>query len=408
MATKLLINLLRADEYSFRQYIDGLEHVCLRPGVDIRLSAEIVTSVREKTRALGFDPKDTTTRELYHLLKARLESDDAALRMQLRLDGADPEKTAKILATNAHKLSKNERSLSLTNAGVKKLLKAVPPRKTMRLLRYRSLESVVKRTNPKLLYTLACLVEGKSWNSQVHAKMLRLATKDVQWQQVSCAPIPLDWYRKLSAHLDDKGAFISNNEVGSVFVAPVVDASIQGSTVLSLGLLLNAAQTVAINSVPYRKSAFDQGYMSILPELAHNVMPDLVSIHGLRPSWKIVHELMNKGVVGEQSPELEFIVGESSWQSVEMKLATLLPSMDFWVNSHYLGVDTQHKPISFHVMDLALDVATQSSFAEQSTTHFEASLWNELQLRYLQNDVLNHSLSRQLSATHDQYELSFD
>jgi len=188
----------------------------------------------------------------------------------------------------------------------------------------------------------------------------------------------------------------------------VVDASIQGSTVLSLGLLLNAAQTVAINSVPYRKSAFDQGYMSILPELAHNVMPDLVSIHGLRPSWKIVHELMNKGVVGEQSPELEFIVGESSWQSVEMKLATLLPSMDFWVNSHYLGVDTQHKPISFHVMDLALDVATQSSFAEQSTTHFEASLWNELQLRYLQNDVLNHSLSRQLSATHDQYELSFD
>ncbi len=397
MSKNLLVQLLGVQEKGFKQYIEKLERACLRPGIDIRLSAEIITKTREKARALGLSKKDTTPKELYYALKGRLVENDKSLRTVLKLEKATPEKIAKTLASTTQKLSKNELCLSLTTAGTKRILKAVPPRKTMRALSYRSLDSVMKRTDPRLLYAVANLVEDKSWRSQAHAKMRRLDAKDIVWHPVESLAVPKTWHKKLQDIFKDEGMYIVNAETGVVCTLPIVNDEKPGLTTLSLGLLLQAAQRLSIESLPYRQNAFNQGYSVILPELAHGVRPPLVSIHGLMPTWKVVHELIGKGHISAQSPETEFLVGDIGWQSTEMKLASLVPEMDFWVDSHYLAVGKSNKPVSLHLIDVASSVVQDAKYGDHNTHHFEDSLWNELQVRYLQEDVLSHSLVDQLT-----------
>ncbi len=395
--SKLLVDLLGVQKRNFRQYIDKLEHACMRPGIDIRLSAEIITKTREKARDLGLNQHDTTSKELFYALRNKITDDDKKLRKALKLEKATPEKNAKIIANATQRLSKKELTLCMTGVGTKHVLKAVPPRKTMRMLGYRSLDSVVKRIDARLLYSVACLVEDRSWRSQTHAKIRRLDTKDIAWQSVTSLVIPTKWYKKLGEVLSGKGLFIVNAETGVVCPLPIIEGKKPGSIVLSLGILLQAAQRLSVESLPYRHHAFARGYGIILSELAHGVESPLVSIHGLVPTWRAVHELVGKGYISAGSTETEFVIGEMGWQSTEMKLASLVPEMDFWVDSHYLAVRGEVKPTSLHLIDVASATVQDVNYGHQSVEHFEGSLWNELQIRYLQEDVLAHSLVHQLT-----------
>jgi hypothetical protein len=149
--SRLLVQLLGEDERAFRSLIDRLEKACLNPSIDIRLSAEIVSKTHEKIRLLGLDAKDTTPKELFYALKAKLSIDDDKLKSSLKVDGKSADQFVKILAKTCTKLSKQERTLAMTTAGTKRVLVAVPPRKTLRLLKLRSIESVLKREDPKLV-----------------------------------------------------------------------------------------------------------------------------------------------------------------------------------------------------------------------------------------------------------------
>jgi len=395
--TKVLVKLLGVDKGKFKEYVDRLEYVCLRPGVDIRLGAEVVTKSRDKIKSLGLDVADTTPKELFFALKHRLIADEKALNKQLGIKKGMSDKNTQRVADTVSRLSGREKSISLTPAGIKRILKAVPPKKTMKALRYKSLESVLKREDPKVLYGLACLIENESWHSQVHAKIRRLNSKDIQWQQVSTQAVPRKWYEKLEPLLTHKGALFVNEEAGVVCLLPVVDASHSGSSVLMLGLAMQAVTSVSTASLPYRKMALAQGYSSVIPQLANGDHPVLRSIHGLTPSWQIVHELVSKDRISIAGSESELEVFEMFWEDTETRLASIVDSMDFWVGTHYLGVASEKSPVSLHVLDVAIYILTGAEYGTQQSAHMELALWNELQSRYLAEDVLSKSLVNQLS-----------
>lgn len=396
--SKLLVQLLGVQERSFRQFVDRLEGVCLHPGIDIRLSAELITKTREKARRLGLDPADTTPKELYFALINQLKTDDAALRKALKLDGKKSDQVAKNLARQAAKLSKQERVLCMSQSGAKRLLTAVPPRKTLRALGLRSLESVLKREDARLLYALAVQLEDASWHSQAHAKMKRLPVKDIGWQPVNILAMPDAWYAKVADRVRLHGLQLVCPDVGLIVVLPVVENLRAGAATLTLGLILQAAQRLSTISMPYRRQGLLQGFHVIMPEIAHGRLPALQAMHGLMPTWHAVHELIARGLLTEDTLEVELLVSDLSWQTTEMKLASIVPSMDFWVDTSYLAAKAEPKPVSLHILDIARAALLQLPFGEQPTAHMEGSLWNELQLRYLQQDALSRSLQKQLLA----------
>jgi hypothetical protein len=394
--SKLLAQLLRVNERDFNKFITRLERACLNPSVDIRLSAEIITKTREKARVLGLDSQDTTPKELYHGLLNKLKTDDLKLKVLLKLDKKNSADSAKVLAKIATKLSKKEKTLCMTSIGAKRVLIAVPPRKTLKALKLRSIESILKREDPRLVYAIAVILEDDSWRSQAHAWMKRLPSKDIQWKSVDVLPMSRIWYEKVSAKILSHGFQLNCPEVGVVIVLPVIESFTAGVTVLALSFILQSAQRLAVNSMPYRRQGFMQGYHNALPEIAHGRQGTLTSIHGLVPSWRAVHEMISRGFLEESLPEVDLIITDLNWQSIEMKLTILNPEMDFWIDTHYLGLKSDTNPVSLHLLDVAIALASKIEFEKQGISHMEGSLWNELQIRYLQQDVLSKSLLRQL------------
>ena len=396
---QILTELLGVDERKFRDYIDRLEHVCMRPGVDIRLGAEIITRARQKIRDLQLDVEDTTSKELFFALRHRLVRDETQLRKKLGLsnEAKELEPNLQKLANAAQKLSSKEHALSLTSVGARRILEAVPPKRTLKLLKYRSLQSVLKRHDARVLYVLAAVVENESWHAQVHAKVRRLNAKDMQWQKVTCIVMPIAWYEKAYKYLAPKGAVMTQDELAVVCVLPIADVRKDGVSVLLLSMMLQAATTISTKSLPYKQQALFQGFDSIIPKIANGEFPELASIHGLKPSWHMVYQLLGQRYLSLQNEEAELEVFDLFWESTEMKLASLVSEMDFWTDTHFLGVVGKASVVSMHVLDVAVALVSGAAFGTQTSEHLSSSLWNELQIRYLKEGVLLRALSNQLS-----------
>ncbi len=400
--SKLLVDLLGADEREFRRLISRLELASLQPAVDIRLTAEIVAKTREKMQQLGLDTNDTTPKELFYALKNRLIEDDNAFRQKLEITTrTTSEQLTAILATVATKLSSKEYALSLSSAGTKRVLMAVPPRKTLKALKLRSLESVLKREDPRLLYALATQLEDESWHSQVQAKIRRLPTKDIGWHQVAALSMNEAWFERCKTKLIEHGLQLVCADVGIVLLLPVSLMKKPGMVTLAAGFTLQALQRMSINSTPYRRQGFVQGYHHAMPEIVSGFEPLLLSIHGITPSWRVVHELLAKGHLDEHLPDMEFVLSDMDWTTTETKLASVASNFAFWVDAHYLGMVSKEGVISFHLLDVAAASIRDLQFGDHTSAHFRSSLWNELCARYLQQKALSKSLIKQLLTAND-------
>jgi hypothetical protein len=395
--SRLLAELLGADKRSYDKIVYRLEHITLRPGVDTRLTAEIITQTREKSRRIGLDPADSTARELYYALLSKADRDGECLRKKLHIDDqTKPAEAARIIAAESQKLINKDIVICLQPATVKKILKAVPPKKTMRALKFRSIESVLKREDPLALYALAKRFEGDSWHSQIQARLKRLQARDVHEHAAQVLSLPEEWLIKLSNYSYDT-VLQSVPETGTILLLPSIPLKTRGSVLLTVSLVLQAAQRLSIESLRFRTRSLSVGVESLLPEIAAGLLTELDPIHGLTPSWSSVYQLL-----AEQSkyrlPDFEFILSDLSWESTETRLASLSPELDFWVNSHYLGFSNSDElPISMHVVDVAASLVLDRSYGEHVVSHMRTSLWNEFQLRYMKHQALEDAVVSQLT-----------
>lgn len=394
--SKLLVNLLKVNERDFRAMIERLERACLQPSIDVSLGAEIVVKSRRIAAMLALDATDTTDEELYYGLRAKLIAHDIALNKMLKLTEATPHMRARKLTALATKLSKEERALCVSLAGCKRILTAVPPRRTLKLLKLRSLESVMKREDPRVLYTIALHIEDASWQTQVRAKMKRLQAKDFGWHTPEAVVIPARWFDKLGSQLVKHGLYLKSVEMGTLVVLPVMNNTRDGLGVFALGTLLQTLHQFTIDSTPYLQEGVLQGHEQILTRIIKNDTPMLQSVHGMVPSWAAVYELVVKNGISTQLPEVDLTIGELHWQSIETKIASYLPGFEFWVGSHFVGRVTQGVVVSAHFLDVAKNTILSTTYIEATSSHLEGSLWNELQLRYMQHDTISKAIVSQL------------
>ena len=73
---KFLRDLLDAEEPIFSLALDQLERASGRPGADARLIGEMTEKSHARMRDLGLDPSNTTGKEFYQALLARIAEDN--------------------------------------------------------------------------------------------------------------------------------------------------------------------------------------------------------------------------------------------------------------------------------------------------------------------------------------------
>jgi hypothetical protein len=175
-----------------------------------------------------------------------------------------------------------------------------------------------------------------------------------------------------------------------------VPVTVAGSVLLTTCLVLQAGQRLAVESLPYRNKALTIGYEKLLPDIAAGLLEEMKPVHGLKPSWHAVYQLLaERGK--EKNSEYEFMLGDLEWQTTETRLASLASELDFWVYSHYLGYVTEGRPVSFHIVDVTASLVLSKKYGSHIVSHMQHSLWNELQLRYLRQENIEKNIIMQLT-----------
>jgi hypothetical protein len=178
--SKPISQILNHPERAVAKAIAKLEDKNGYPSHDVRLTAENIQKVRSKLAELNLDPDDTTGEELYQALMVKFQEDsrrfDEHFGMHAR--GFD-EKSSKAFELVSKNADLPERWV-MKASWAKSLLRQHPPKRVMKQLHYRSIDSMLKRENLAEIYLGIEFIESPAaWWSETDCLMANLAGEPV-------------------------------------------------------------------------------------------------------------------------------------------------------------------------------------------------------------------------------------
>src|SRR5579884_232090 len=248
--TRFLSESLGAKEPFFRLGLQRLETANGVPNHDIRLSNHIRQATKARLAALGLDPADTTPEELYHALQQRVKADDARLAKNLRrLAATYVSAEGEAVAGMVHALKQlpdSQRCYALKTSRVKTILRQLPPKKTMKQLGYRSLDSFLKHEPPFTIMAAARLFEGAAWQQRLLESYGKLKPSDFEERRISLVyPGSLRWRKLAPAVVNERQHnFVGVKELGAIVFLPLPDQAPAGSITASLSLALHELNAI--------------------------------------------------------------------------------------------------------------------------------------------------------------------
>ena len=399
--SRMLSELLGAPEPMFHQNLHRLEQASGLPSNDIRLSSEMMRGVQSKLRELGLDPHDTTGPELFAALESRLQADDERLVHALKALS----KQSDIIESVAHALRTVPLSRScfaLKAVVAKKLLKKIPPKKTMKQLGYRSLESMLKHEPVPLLYSAAWLTESVSWRRSLIDLYKSLQATDFEVRDIAIlSPSSARW-QKLAAIVvaEKRHNVISFKELGAIVLLPFSTEIPRAAATTTLLIALYAWNDIRTTSTFLKLCQVKPEFGKIVQSVALNE-PQLSAEMFDRPvPWQIIQRYYARFKTAFRSEIFEphILAEDLNWHSIEKVLGHIEPSLEFWRGTTHLSLLHDHQPVSFNILDVCLTYCNHLPFEQRVVQYFRSSLWNELLLRYLKPEKVEETVTSQLQS----------
>jgi hypothetical protein len=399
--TRYLSAALGATQPLFSQSIMELERASGRPSADIRLSSEIMQQARIKIARLGLDPADTTGPELYGALQSRLREDEA--RVRAALDLAQEAPASEILSRiekflTIHKATGNCFVLKATIA--RKLLKKRPPKNTMKLLGYRSLDSMLKHEAIASIYAATIIAESPSWQRQFRNQYAGLRSSDFEQRKIAIV------YPKTKRWVDISDRFVQAakhniicfKELGAVVILPF-NGRLEGLAITSLLLPLHYMNDIRTYSSFTKLQQVKPDFGRIIQESASTEPMTSATLAGQPVPWKVIQRYYGR-MKGDYQPEVfepHVQAEDLQWHDGEKILAELEPALAFWLNTQYVCTLHDGQPVSCSVLDVALSYCNRLPFADRIVHFVREHLWHELMSRYLHQENLEAAVHQQLS-----------
>ncbi|MBI4034692.1 hypothetical protein HY380_02210 [Candidatus Saccharibacteria bacterium] len=182
---------LGESETLIKPLLTKLETLTGRPSEDLRLLSEMKQLARHKMTQLGLDPNDTTAEELHHSLKLKYANDCQSFDQAINLEaGADFSLRFKKLTAVIRQAIGQAEVWALKPAAGRQLLKSLPPKKLMKLLGYRSLESMLKRQPLAAILISAPFCEPISWQADFKRQLTKLSSSSYGLQPAKIIELP--------------------------------------------------------------------------------------------------------------------------------------------------------------------------------------------------------------------------
>lgn len=396
--SRILSELLEAKEPFFSQSVRELEATGGHPNLDIRFATEIELRAGQKMRELGLDPLNTNGWELYQALQDLTGLHDTFLARKLGV--ADPmdvnallPKLVQIIKT----LPISRSAWALKHTTLRRLLKTYEPKKTMKELGYRSIDSMLKREHPSHILAAARIIESSGWQKRFTKTYIDLQPTDFEIRSVEIAlPSGKHWqqigerYARVSHH-----NIVQLRELGALVVLPLPNVRLRGAAITLLSILLHHLNEIRLYSTFFKMQQVKPHFGSIIADVLLHDTPNYAELAGQQLHWRVMHRYLGRSTgqslasIFEPHVQLE----DLEWRQAEHVLYRIEPALKFWEGMDCVGVTRDGKPISFNLLDNALNYCNGLDYGLGRAKHMQTNLWDELYIRYLEQETVGQQLT---------------
>lgn len=400
--SRVLSQLLAAKEPLFSRAIEELETKSGNPSVDVRLVAHIGAVVRAKIKELGLDPEDTTGKELYHALQALVRIHDQYLATAI---GTSPDAN---LTDQFHHIKQTIDNLPLPNKAwvikhsvAKKLLKAHPPKKVMKQLGYKSIDSMLKRENVAEMIAASRFLETKTWMNKFVKSYAKLGPSDFEIRHIELLVADEDRYKgsALDYIYQQKHNITHLKEHGIVLILPLPVKHMRGATITIMPLVLHYINEIRSYSSFFKMQQVRPDFGTVLVDTILNDPHKAAKIGNQHVHWRIIQRHF-----GNQDPtahpelfEPHVQPEDLHWRRAESVLYWLEPALKFWEDLDYVAALYPDSIVSLGLMDNAVSYCNGLEYGQQSVGYTRSSLWNKIYADYIGQDNFESQIIGQLN-----------
>ena len=403
--SKLLSQLVGVPDQLFAVMISQLESASGKPSVDIKLATEIRSKVISRIRELGLDPNDTTPEELHSALQSLVSLHDRFLVQ--RLGGTNNGDLAFLLPRikkliDSINIPKN--SWVIKSSSAKKLIKSVPPKRVMKQLGYRSVDSMLKREPINEIMVGVRITESKAWQDKFVSQFKHLQPSDFENREIEV--LLLDgkkWGAQAFTYAKNHKQNISHSkEMGVVAILPLPIINFPGITIILLPTILFHINEIRTYSTYFKHHQMRSDFGHILVDAIRDDSARKIMMAGQHFHWRVIHHHYgSKDVDHPDFFEPHILPEDLFWRKSEEILFRIEPALYFWQGLDYVGQLVDQKPISFNLMDVATGFVNNTKYEDRYFTHMRDSIWNELLLRYLKYPSLDSQVRLQIEKRMD-------
>lgn len=395
---KTLRDLLDAEEPIFSLSLRQLEKASGHHGADARLIGEIATKTNAAIRALGMDPADTTGKEFYQALLARVRADNERVTKLIGgTDSSSVREMVPLMIEAADKVAFNRKVFVLKREKAKELLRKMPPYQLLSTLGHATVEEMFDAEDFDEIYTALRFSEGAEWLNQYAELFKTVTADDYEERDIRILAMDHDKYVDLAESFTKKKLHnvTHTKELGVIVVVPLRDEHSKGLTLKTLPLLLHYLNEVKLYSNFFKLQSKKPRFGDIVMETLIADPGNASQMVGQNVHWRVIQRYFGKlkDEAHKEAFEPHVHPEDLHWRRAEDLLYEIDPEMEFWKDNDYVGMMYDGAPVTLNFVDVALSYANSISYEDRYVYHFRESLWNEIFIRYmgypnLQNQIL--------------------
>ncbi|HET7630172.1 MAG TPA: TIGR00730 family Rossman fold protein [Candidatus Saccharimonadales bacterium] len=400
--SKILRDLLDAEEPIFSLSLRQLEQSSNHPGEDAKLIGEIAAKLRAKTEALGLDPAHTSGPELYQALKARVHDDN--VRVTKLVGGHDPSDVKAMipkLVKAVEGMKIDRRVWVMKRSVAKKFLKQMPPKQLMAHLGHKTVDSLLKHEDIDEIYPALRFSEGGEWLERYNGLLKSLKPSDFETRDIKIVVMNHDKYVDLAEKFVRKKFhnITHTKEMGIIVVVPMHADKMTGITLKSLPLMFHYINEIRLYSSFFKLKQVEKKFGQVVVDTLNADPGNASQMAGQNVHWRVIQRYFGK-IKDEAHPEAfepHVHPEDLHWRKAEEWLAELDPEMKFWLDLDYVGaMMNDGNPLTLNLMDVSLSYSNELDYDQRYFYHFRESLWNEIFMRYMGQANLEDQILKQL------------
>jgi len=398
---KFLRDLLDAEEPVFSMALKQLERASGHPGADAKLIGNILEKAHDRMRKLGLDPSNTTGREFYQALLARIASDNERVtRLVGATDSSDVKQLVPLLIDAANKVDFNRRVFVMKREKAKEFLRQMPPKNLMAKLGYETIDALFQGEDFDELYTALRFSEGSDWLNDYNECLKTVTADDYEERDIRILAMDHNKYVDLAEHFTQKKLHnvTHTKELGVIVVVPLRDAHSKGLTLKTLPLLLHYLNEVKLYSNFFKLKSRQPDFGKIVVTTLIADPGNASQMAGQYVHWRVIQRYYGKLKDESHKEDFEPHVHPEDlhWRKAEDLLYQIDPKMEFWRGIDYVALPFDGLPVSANFVDASLSYANSMTYEDRYFYHMRESLWNEIFIRYMSYPNLEKQILQQL------------